>query len=121
MSQTITERCGCGAEFTYRGGSPCRAAREWREGHKHAESVGICGDRPPPIKVGDHELSRPYCVLRAGHEGMHADDNGGHWRYAAHESAQDGQERRPGSPVGDPTSGDERGPQIGVQRTEGKR
>lgn len=81
MSETIAETCGCGATFTATAEHPSDArlaATHWREEHKHAESVGICGDRPKVAGFPDH-LPRPYCVLKAGHAGMHGDGDGGHW------------------------------------------
>jgi hypothetical protein len=76
---TITETCSCGATLRYVGSHPRSAADEWRRGHKHAESVGICGHRPPELRIGGTSLRRPHCVLKAGHAGMHGDGDGAHW------------------------------------------
>lgn len=79
---TVTETCACGATFTTttpRASDGHYAARRWREEHQHAESVGICGERPPPLMLDGHELARPHCVLKAGHTGLHADGRDGHW------------------------------------------
>jgi hypothetical protein len=76
MTTTITETCSCGATLRYVGSHPRSAADEWRRGHKHAESVGICGHRPDRFPK---HLSPPWCVLKAGHAGMHGDGDGAHW------------------------------------------
>lgn len=84
MSATINETCSCGATFTTvtgNSGAADASARRWREQHKHAESVGICGDQPPAWRADGVELPRFHCVLKAGHAGMHADAEGGSWRY----------------------------------------
>jgi hypothetical protein len=76
---TIIETCSCGATFRYVGSHPRSAADEWRRGHKHAESVGICGNRltaPAGFPAGP---TAPYCALKAGHAGMHGDGDGAHW------------------------------------------
>ena len=94
---TINETCACGATFritSHYSSDAKHAADDWREGHKHAESVGICGHRPPPLMLDGLELMRPHCVLKAGHAGMHGDDNGGHWT----EVPQNGPETAPGAP-----------------------
>ncbi|HET7386911.1 MAG TPA: hypothetical protein VFJ19_09650 [Nocardioidaceae bacterium] len=77
---TISEKCACGAEFnaSSRYNSEVKhAASEWREEHKHAESVGICGNQP--AWQGPKHIPIPYCVLKAGHEGAHGDGEGSHW------------------------------------------
>jgi hypothetical protein len=79
---TVTETCACGATFAasdHWASDARKAAAEWREGHKHAEAVGICGHRPEPLGGFPKHLPRPYCVLKAGHEGMHGGGDGAHW------------------------------------------
>jgi hypothetical protein len=80
---TITETCACGATFHYVGTSPLMATDAWREGHKHAESVGICGDQPPLPDNFPKHLPSPHCALKAGHGGMHGGGDGAHWREIA--------------------------------------
>jgi hypothetical protein len=117
---TITETCACGAVFAAsdRWASDARkAAAEWREGHKHAEAVGICGDRPAMPDGFPSSLPSPYCALKAGHAGMHGDGDGAHWGRSGPEPAT----RAPQgvAPVSvDP--GDELGPQIGAQEVCGR-
>jgi hypothetical protein len=82
---TISETCGCGANVTVvapYSDQARRAASEWREGHKHAESVGACGDRLAGF-VGQPDL---FCILKAGHRGAHSDGEG-HWMHAHEQSA----------------------------------
>lgn len=79
---TISETCACGATFKVTAqwsSDASKNVQRWREDHRHAESVGICGDRPPPLMLGDVEVATTYCELKAGHTGMHADHHGGHW------------------------------------------
>lgn len=86
---TITETCSCGATFTVTTTYSREArnvATEWREEHKHAESVGICGDRPPPLRLGSQEIPPPHCVLKAGHAGLHGDGDGAHWSHPTEET-----------------------------------
>lgn len=77
---TITETCGCGATFRVTAWAPhaSSAARDWRGGHRHAESVGICGHRAPLVIPEGSEVAPMFCDLKAGHEGAHS---GGecHW------------------------------------------
>ena len=76
----ITETCACGATFTASDRiavSVRYAADDWRKNHKHAESVGICGDSPK--MTGPEGFRRPFCVLKAGHAGMHDDGEGSSW------------------------------------------
>lgn len=85
----ITESCACGATFEaigpdYQVGSLGDRAAEWRAGHKHAESVGICGTPSPRIaRAGVPDEWSPLCDLKAGHPGMHhacwPDGGEGHW------------------------------------------
>lgn len=80
---TITEECSCGGRFaiTADGLLPTtarKAVESWRGTHRHAESVGICGDRPKVAGFPEH-LPTPYCALKAGHAGMHGDGDGAHW------------------------------------------
>jgi hypothetical protein len=86
LSSTVEETCSCGATFRYVGPYPSRAAKEWREGHRHAASVGICGDTPERpgdrLMPGDWPVPRPFCQLKAGHAGMHSDGEG-HWTSTA--------------------------------------
>ena len=64
---TIRETCGCGASFEFRGAAIYAgvAATEWRDRHKHTESVRICGNQAP--------FSGMLCELKAGHTGPHED------------------------------------------------
>jgi hypothetical protein len=79
MSTTISEKCACGASVTVTttySDQARRAVDEWREGHKHAESVGICGDMPPFMLGNPAQF--PTCELKFGHTGAHG-GNGEHW------------------------------------------
>lgn len=85
---TLTETCACGATFTTTASTSAAvdySAAKWREGHKHVESVGICGDAPEVAGFPDH-LPRPICHL------MHGDGEGGHWTRAP----ENGPETAPG-------------------------
>lgn len=55
--KTVHETCSCGATFAYEGEQPLAAAADFRRNHRHAESVGICGDMAPPPLVGDTEMA----------------------------------------------------------------
>lgn len=82
MTASITETCSCGATFTASASTSAMldySAKKWRDSHKHAESVGICGEQPPPLITGGIEIDRSHCALKAGHAGMHGDGHGGHW------------------------------------------
>lgn len=79
MSTTISETCACGATFnvtTQYGEVARNAATRWRDEHKHAESVGICGDMPPFMLGNPAQF--PTCELKFGHTGAHS-GNGEHW------------------------------------------
>lgn len=83
----ITETCGCGATFTATttySDQARTAASQWREEHKHAESVGICGHRPK--WAGPAHIPIPHCVLKAGHAGLHGDGDGAHWTHPTEET-----------------------------------
>jgi hypothetical protein len=83
---TINETCGCGASVTVvapYSDQARRAAGEWREGHKHAESAGICGDRLSGFLDREPPL---FCNLKAGHAGAHSDGEG-HWQHAHEQDA----------------------------------
>ena len=80
MSETtISETCGCGATFSvtarYANEAGTRVS-EWRREHKHAESVGICGDRLRGFLDREPPL---FCNLMAGHIGAHSDGEA-HWQ-----------------------------------------
>lgn len=119
---TLTETCACGATFTTTASTSAAvdySAAKWREGHKHVEGVGICGDAPEVAGFPDH-LPRPICHLKAGHAGMHGDGEGAHWT----RTPEFGPERRQGAPdapsPGTSSTGVISGPQIGAQRFEGE-
>lgn len=81
----ITETCSCGATLAISNDSGPMAsllAKRWREGHKHAEGVGICGDRAPVVIGPDGPRPQPWCELKAGHPGAHSDGEG-HWMHEA--------------------------------------
>lgn len=112
---TITETCSCGASITCQAtytSDVRKVAEEWRESHKHAESVGICGDQPQPLHGRPEHIARP-CVLKAGHTGAHGDGEGAHWQ----EVPQNGPEAATGRPRsaerGSGTPEPLNGPQIG--------
>lgn len=87
---TIDEACPCGAKLRWSGDSSCAetAMKRFREGHRHAESAGICGDRPAPSHMPGGETDWPWCELKAGHTGAHTDGDGRHWMKTNPEGAE---------------------------------
>lgn len=87
---TIDEACSCGAALRWSGEvlHAESAMRRFRENHRHAETAGICGDRPEPLLMADGERDWPWCELKAGHTGMHTDGDGRHWMKTNPEGAE---------------------------------
>lgn len=76
MRNQVSEKCGCGAEFSWAGeytSSGKEAASEWRKEHRHIETAdaGICGEA--------HQQT--VCRLNHGHLGWHSDKRGTDWGY----------------------------------------
>jgi hypothetical protein len=118
---TATETCACGATFTITAWPPyvVRELKDWREGHRHAESVGICGDKAPLIIPDGSDIAPMYCDLKAGHDGAHSDGQS-HWsRTEGAESDTTASVSDSRGQVDSGTSRDVKGAQRGAQRFEG--
>lgn len=102
---TITETCSCGASIAVTDSSSSYAqseSRRWRTEHKHAESVGICGDEAPLVIPKGSDMPPMYCDLKSGHTGAHSDGSG-HWIRDTHKPPAD----EPANLPGDSSAGPE--------------